>query len=136
MTEVLTRIDIRIFRKPRTGLFLVPSILLNLGVISFQSQTSIMITVKEIPLITVQIAHYRQSGIAAGEDVDFKIFRENNQLKAIPLMSKEERLTTQLPKELVFVYANHCITAAENMDGESLDAINQIVLEMKAQQLL
>ena len=95
-----------------------------------------MVTVSEIPIITVQIMHYRQDGITAGEDVDFKIYREGNQLKAIPLMSKEDRLTTQLPEELVFVYADHCITAANNMDEESLDAIKQIIQELEVKELL
>ena len=95
-----------------------------------------MITVNEIPLITVQIMHYRQNGITACEDVDFKISRVGNQLKAIPLMSKEERLTTQLPEVLVFGYIDHCITAANNMGEESLDAIKQIIQELEARELL
>ena len=95
-----------------------------------------MITVNEIPLITVQIMHYRQNGITVGEDVDFKIYREGNQLKAIPLMSKEDRLTTQLPEELVFVYVDHCITAASDMDEESSDAIKQIIQELEVKELL
>lgn len=95
-----------------------------------------MITVNEIPIITVQIMHYRQNGTTAGEDVDFKIYREDNQLKAIPLMSKEERLTTQLPEELVFVYVDHCITKANNTGEESLDAIKQIIQEMEMKGLL
>jgi hypothetical protein len=95
-----------------------------------------MITLKEIPLITVPVTHYRQNGVTAGEDVDFKIYREDNRFKAIPLMSKEERLTTGLPEELVFVYSNQCITTANNMEEESLDAIKQIVQELEAQELL
>jgi len=95
-----------------------------------------MITVNEIPLITVPIIHYRQNGITAGEDVDFKIYREGSQLKAIPLLSKEERLTTQLPEELVFVYIDHCITVANNMGEESLDAIKQIIQELEVREFL
>ena len=95
-----------------------------------------MITVNEIPLITVPVMHYRQNGIPAGEDADFKIYREDNQIRAIPLMSKEERLTTGLPEELVFVYFSHCITATNDMEEESLDAIKQIILEMEVQDLL
>ena len=95
-----------------------------------------MITVNEIPLITVQIMHYMKNGMATGGDVDFKIYREENQIKAIPLLSKEERLTTQLPEELVFVYIDHCITAANNMGEESLDAIKQIIQELEVKELL
>ena len=95
-----------------------------------------MIVINEIPLITVPVLHYRQNNTITREDVDFKIYREDSQFKAIPLMSKEERLTTGLPEELVFVYASHCITAANDMEDESLDAIKQIVQELEAQELL
>ena len=95
-----------------------------------------MISIDEIPLITVPVTHYRENGVAKGEDVDFKIYREDNRFKAIPLMSKEERLTTGLPEELVFVYASHCITAANDMEEESLNAIKQIILELEVQELL
>ena len=90
----------------------------------------------EIPLITVPVSHYRPHGIISNEDVDFKIYRELNRLKAIPLISEEERLITGLPKELFFVYANRFISAAENMDEESINAIKQIIMELEAQELI
>jgi hypothetical protein len=95
-----------------------------------------MITVSEIPIISVQIKHYGHGGITAVEDVDFKIYREGAKLKAIPLLSKEERLTTQLPEELEFVYANHCIAEVNNTGEESLDAIKQIIQELEVKELL
>ena len=51
-------------------------------------------------------------------------------------MSKHERLTTGLLEELAFEYFNHCITAANDMEEESLNAIKQIILEMEVQELL
>jgi hypothetical protein len=95
-----------------------------------------MITTNEIPLITVPVIHYRLNGVTAGEDVDFKIYKEGNRFRAIPLLSKEERLSTGLPQELVFVYFSHCITTANDMEEESLSAIKQIILEMEMQELL
>lgn len=95
-----------------------------------------MITMNEIPLVTVAVLHYKPNNISTKLDVDFKIYREENKFKAIPLMSKHERLTTGLPEELIFVYFNHCITAANDMEEESLNAIKQIILEMEVQELL
>jgi len=89
----------------------------------------------EIPLITVPVIHYKQD-LTTEEDVDFKIYREENRFRAIPLMSKQERLTTWLPEELVFAYANHCITMANDMEEESLNAIKQIILELEVKELL
>jgi hypothetical protein len=51
-------------------------------------------------------------------------------------MSKEERLTTGLPEELVFVYFSRCITTANDMEEETLNAIKQIIQEMEVQELL
>jgi hypothetical protein len=95
-----------------------------------------MITTNEIPLITVPVTHYRLNGLSAGEDVGFKIYKEGNQFRAIPLLSKEERLATGLPQELVFVYFSQCITTANDMEEDSLSAIKQIILEMQVQELL
>ena len=95
-----------------------------------------MTVTPEFPLITVPVSHYRPHGIISTEDVDFKIYRELNRLKAIPLISEEERLITGLPKVLFFVYSNRCITSSDDLDEESLDAIKQIILELEAQELL
>lgn len=95
-----------------------------------------MITITEIPLISIPVMHYRQYNVVTEEDVDFKIYREENRFRAIPLMSREERLTTGLPQELVFSYVSHCITAANDTGEESLSAIKQIIQELEAKQLL
>ena len=80
--------------------------------------------------------HYGQNGITTGGDVDFKIYREDSRIKAIPLLSKEDRLTTQLPEELVFEYVDHCITQTNNTGEESVDAIKQIIQELEAKEFL
>lgn len=95
-----------------------------------------MIAIKEIPLITVPLMHYKQNDVVTEEDVDFKIYKQDKQFKAIPLLSKEERLMTGLPEELVFAYFSQCITTARDMDEESLNAIKQIIQELEARELL
>lgn len=95
-----------------------------------------MITIKELPLITVPVTHYKPNNVVVEKDVDFKIYRQDKQFKAIPLMSKEDRLMTGLPEELVFAYFSHCITTANDMEEESLNAIKQIIQEMEARELL
>jgi len=63
----------------------------------------------------------------------FTISRENDRFKAVPHLSKEDRLLTGLPEELNFVYFNYCIVEANNMEEETLDAIKQIILELEVQ---
>lgn len=95
-----------------------------------------MVTTNEIPIISVPIVHYRENNILTEEEVDFKICRDQNQFRAIPLMSKEERVTTGLPEELRFVYAVHCIAEANDMEEESLNAIKKIIQELEVKELL
>ncbi len=94
-----------------------------------------MITKKqnEISSVTVPIDHYKLNNIISEEEVVFTISREDNRIKAIPLLSKEALLSTGLPEKLEFVYSNFCIVAANNMEEETLNAIKQIILELEVQ---
>jgi hypothetical protein len=88
---------------------------------------------KEISSVTVPIAHYQFADIITKEAVVFTISRENNSFKAIPWLTKEERVQTGLPKELEFVYYNYCIVDANDMEEETLNAIKQIIQELEVQ---
>ncbi len=87
----------------------------------------------EISSVTVPIAHYNPNDVITEEDVVFTISREDNRFKAIPLLPKEELLTTGLPEKLEFVYFNYCIVTANSMEEETLNAIKQIILELEVQ---
>ena len=52
----------------------------------------------EISSVTVPIDHYKLNDVITEEPVVFTISRENNHFKAIPQLSKEELVTTGLPK--------------------------------------
>lgn len=88
---------------------------------------------KEISTVAVPVAHYSANDERTDEPVVFSISREDSRFKAIPMISREERLATGLPEEITFVYINYCIVAANNMDDETLDAIKQIILELEVQ---
>lgn len=87
----------------------------------------------EISSIVVPLTHYKTNNVITKEAVAFTISRQNNRFKAIPWLSKEERLKTGLPEKLEFVYYNHCIVEANDMEEETLDAIKQIILELDVQ---
>lgn len=93
-------------------------------------------TTNEIPIISVPVLHYRANNVTTREEVDFKIFRDANRFRAIPLLSKDERLPTGLPEELIFVYVAQCIAAANDMEEESLDAIKQIIQELEVREII
>jgi len=86
----------------------------------------------EISSVTVPIDHYKLNNVIS-EEVVFTITREDDRIKAVPLLSKEALLSTGLPEKLEFVYSNYCIVAANNMEEETLNAIKQIILELEVQ---
>jgi hypothetical protein len=87
----------------------------------------------EISSVTVPIDHFLSNNVITEEPVVFTISREDNRFSAIPLLSKEELLSTGLPERLEFVYFNYCIAAANSMEEETLNAIKQIILELEVQ---
>ena len=87
----------------------------------------------EISSVTVPVAHCKANNVITEEAVAFSISRMNNRFKAIPWLTKEERLQTGLPEELEFVYCNYCIVEANDMEEETLNAIKQIILELEVQ---
>lgn len=93
-----------------------------------------MITLKELPAVTIPVDHYWPDDVITREPVSFVIFRDNASLKAVPLLSNEERLTTGLPEELRFVYINDCIVEANSMEEEPRRVIKEIILELEAQE--
>ncbi len=88
---------------------------------------------KKISSITVPVTHYQSNDAITEEAVVFSLEIENNRFKAIPRLTKEERKQTGLPEELEFVYYNHCIVDANDMEEETLNAIKQIILELEVQ---
>ena len=87
-------------------------------------------------IINVPVMHYLPDGAMIAKEVDFEISRKDHWFKAMPLMSKKDRLAAGLPEELAFIYTNQCITAANDMEEDTLNAIKQIILELEVQELL
>lgn len=84
----------------------------------------------------VPVTHYRSHDDVGQEIVTFAVFKENEWFKAVPDLSLEKRLTTGLPMELVFLYANYCVVNANDMEDDALTAIKRIILELEAQELI
>lgn len=95
-----------------------------------------MIITKELASLTIPVDHYWSYNVVTEEPVTFTVFHENERFRAVPLMSKEERNTTGLPEELLFVYLNYCIAEANDMEEETLKVIKELILELKVQELI
>lgn len=101
-----------------------------------RSKSFPMHLINEISMITIPVAHFRQLDVITHEDVSFRVFREDDWFKAVPQISGDERKTTGIPPELVFVYQHRVVQAANNMEEDSLNVIKNIILELEDMDLL
>jgi hypothetical protein len=53
-------------------------------------------------------------------------------LKAVPQISAEERKTTSMPDELVFIYLNRDVLAANHMEDETMKVTKNIIRNRKS----
>jgi hypothetical protein len=90
----------------------------------------------EISRVTFPVAHFLDFDVTTHDNVTFRVFREGDWFKAIPQISLEERKTTGIPQELVFVYWNHVVLGANNTEEETLNVIKNIILELEVQDLV
>lgn len=90
----------------------------------------------QISAVTFPVAHFLDFDVTTHEEVTFRVFREGDWFKAVAQISPEERSTTGLPEELVFVYWNHVVLGANDMEEESLIVIKKIILELEIQDLV
>lgn len=85
----------------------------------------------EISLVTIPVAHFRDFGVITHEEVSFRIFREGDWFRAVSQVSADEQKVTGLPAELVFVYWDHVVLAANNMEEDAMNVIKNIILELE-----
>jgi hypothetical protein len=90
----------------------------------------------EIATVTIPVLHFRDFDLTTHEDVLFKVYRDHGWLKAVAQISPEERQTIGIPEELVFLYLDHVVVNANNMEEETLDIIKDIILELEVQDLV
>jgi hypothetical protein len=90
----------------------------------------------EISLVTIPVAHFHSFDVITHENIAFRVFQEGDWFKAVPQVSTDERKVTGMPSELVFVYWNHVVLAANNMEEETMNVIKNIILELEVLDLV
>jgi hypothetical protein len=90
----------------------------------------------EISLVTIPVPHFWEYDSITSEEIAFRVYREDDWFKAVPQTSAEACKVSGLPAELVFVYANHVVLAANNMEEEAMNVIKNIILELQVLDLL
>jgi len=89
-----------------------------------------MFVTNEIASITILVPTQRGNEII-NQIIPFKVFREQQHYKAIPLISADERKLAGLPAELSFRFVGHRIIPEAEAYGANLDAIHRIAGELR-----
>jgi hypothetical protein len=89
-----------------------------------------MSVINEIASITILVPCRRGNEII-NEIIPFKVFRQQQHYKAIPLISAEEREKTGLSSELSFRFIENRIVPEEKANDATLYAINNIAGELR-----
>lgn len=63
--------------------------------------------------------------------IPFKVFRDEKQYKAIPLITSGERKSAGLSEELIFTFHQNSIVAKAATNEAGVNAINNIASELK-----
>jgi hypothetical protein len=89
-----------------------------------------MLITNEIASITILVACHRGNEIT-NEIVPFKVFRQQQHYKAIPLISTEERELIGLSAELSFRFIENRIIPEAKANEATLNAINNVASELR-----
>jgi hypothetical protein len=89
-----------------------------------------MVITNEIASITILVP-YQKGNEIINQIIPFKVFKKQQQFKAIPLISDEERKMTGLSAEISFRFNENRIIPGAETNKISLDAINSIASELR-----
>lgn len=89
-----------------------------------------MIVTNEIASVTILVPHQRGNEII-NQIIPFKVFRQQQGYKAIPLITAEERMMTGLSAELSFRLMDQKIQPETETTRQNIEAINNIVRELQ-----
>ena len=89
-----------------------------------------MLVTNEIASITILVPYQRGNEII-NQIIPFKIFKNQQHYKAVPLISAEERKLAGLSAELSFRFMAHRIVPNADISDANLNAINNIVSELR-----
>lgn len=89
-----------------------------------------MFTSNEIASITILVPYHKGREIV-NQIIPFKVFKDQQQYRAVPLISTEERQLTGLPEQMSFRFNDYKVLAAADTNEGNLEAINNIVRELR-----
>ena len=89
-----------------------------------------MLITNEIASITILLP-FQKGNELVNQIIPFKVFRQEEKYKAIPLISLEDRKDTGLSEELCFTLRQNRIVADAETNAAGINAINNIAGELR-----
>jgi hypothetical protein len=86
--------------------------------------------------LSVLVAGATTNGATAGEIVPFKVFYQEEQYRAVPMISDPQRKEVGLPEVICFSFVDHCIVSDKSRSEETLEVIRSLLQEMMMQELI
>lgn len=67
---------------------------------------------------------------ATKEIVPFKVFKENQNFRAVPLLAEVERKRAGLPEVIAFTFMDQCIVTERSIGEDTLEVIKSMINEL------
>jgi hypothetical protein len=90
----------------------------------------------EVITLSVLVTGTMATGATSQEIVSFKVFREQEQFRAVPMLDEAPRKRAGLPEVICFAFVDHCIISEKSRGEETLEVIKSLIQEMMIQELI
>lgn len=87
---------------------------------------------KKIASFTIEVPYRSTGNIINNKNIDFDIFKDTTQYKAVPLCDLDERRIASLPPELLFEIKDGKPESNRGMKDGNIEVIRRIAGQLKA----
>lgn len=91
---------------------------------------------EKIANLHIEVPHRAAGNIIKNKMIEFDVYQDATQYKAVPLCKEEERILANLPPELWFYYEGNQIRSDRGPHEGNTHVMNSIVEALKQQQLV
>lgn len=100
------------------------------------SSTRKMRKMKKIASFTIEVPYRSPGNIIMNKNIDFDVFKDTTQYKAVPLCELEERRVASLPPELLFEIREGRPHSNRGIKDGNIEVIRRIAGQLKTNGLL
>lgn len=85
---------------------------------------------REVITISVLVESRSLMDKATQETVPFKVFKEDQSSRAVPLLADAERKCARLPEVIAFSFIDQCIVTEHSLSEDTLEVIKNMIQEL------